>query len=51
MGCYKQNPNQPLNCASIVADFTNCVQDHRTNLLKEKYSKKDQPVAKLVTVS
>lgn len=52
LNCYKQNPNEPLNCASVVADFSNCVQDHRTNLLKEKYSKKNEKTApKLVAAA
>lgn len=44
--CYKSNANQTLNCAPIVADFENCVQTHRTNLLNEKYaSPNKQPIA------
>lgn len=43
--CYKANANQPLNCASVVNDFTNFVQTHRTNLLSEKQKQLAKPVA------
>lgn len=43
--CYKANPQQTLNCSNIVAEFENCVQSHRTNLLNEKYLATKQPVA------
>lgn len=44
--CYKSNASQTLNCAPIVADFENCVQSHRTNLLNEKYATPNkQPIA------
>lgn len=44
--CYKSNASQTLNCAPIVADFENCVQTHRTNLLNEKYATPNkQPIA------
>lgn len=44
--CYKSNANQTLNCSDVVADFENCVQSHRTNLLNEKYgSSNKQPIA------
>lgn len=43
--CYKANANQTLNCSHVVADFENCVQSHRTNLLNEKYGTNKQPIA------
>lgn len=43
--CYKSNINQTLNCSNVVAEFENCVQTHRTNLLNEKYGAIKQPIA------
>lgn len=42
--CYKANPNQALNCSTVVADFENCVQEQRNKVLSEK----NKPVVKAV---
>lgn len=34
--CYKANPNQTLNCSSVVAEFEACVQQQRSKILCEK---------------
>lgn len=43
--CYKANATQTLNCLNVVAEFENCVQSHRTNLLNEKYAANKQSIA------
>lgn len=43
--CYKSNVNQTLNCTHVVAEFEECVQTHRSNLLNEKYGATKQPIA------
>lgn len=43
--CYKSNAKQTLNCSNLVAEFENCVQSHRTNLLNEKYGGIKQSIA------
>lgn len=49
--CYKANSNQPLNCASVVSEFTNCIQTHRTNLLSEKQKQVAKPVTLVAAAS
>ncbi|XP_062536776.1 MICOS complex subunit MIC19 [Armigeres subalbatus] len=36
--CYKKNQNETLNCSADVKAFTDCVNLHRIQLLKEKAS-------------
>ncbi|EDS33039.1 conserved hypothetical protein [Culex quinquefasciatus] len=41
--CYKKNQHETLNCSADVRAFTDCVNLHRIQLLKEKASGSDKP--------
>lgn len=42
IACYKQNPNETLKCSQQVADFMQCVDRHRINVVDEKHGPKSQ---------
>lgn len=47
IACYRSNPNQTLNCADVVAKFSECVAHCRTKKLESlQREQKQQPPAK-----
>lgn len=46
IACYKQNPTETLVCSQQVAEFMQCVDRHRINILDEKHGTANQSKAK-----